>query len=1091
MKHKTATNGQQSHSRQKQPTAPVKVNPSHGLQLEWCFGLNYELSEGVINLTTERRKEVCYTSGHTVVVYDFGARKQRLFQGHANKISAIAYNKTLGILVTADEGDTSMLVVWKAETGTPVRTIFEPEAQGIAAIDISNDGEQLLTLGRVHEDLQRVRVWRWKDVTRDHPIESESVLNLREGRPGRAGFRYIKFNQSDLTEFVATGKDELRFFRIEGKTCGGYSPNSLAKREGAREQSVEFGQTVFLPEEGGNVAVTGTEEGNLVVWDIILIMEEEGNLNHRREVKSINLFGKVNAKNPSVSLLTLHGKYLIVGTSAGTVRFYDFRFRIICWFEDLNLSRITSITFSLTNTPPQGNNTSTSNELSSAQHTKESNGMRGKNSGRPGQSDDKNPSRLQQTTLLNPVNEGEEGLDFPEFIVCDIEARLTLLHKGVFQEIDASRREGQLVLQAIDRKVLCVSSSPRGNKVAIASANLKVYEWILCSDRLRLLKSFRDDGHLGETPTCLAYSPDGEYLVAGTSQTNLYIRQGDLQSFGAAPLLVSQKKKGVRCEMIRFAPDGRYFAVADDLKRVSLFKLGHKYEDPSQPIEWVFAAKIRAHTGPVNDLCFSNNSERLFSVSEDMHMAEYNVLKSKDALHVERLEKIESEDAPVACVPYSLEPSEDMVLVANSGYKLKLWNVVNQQRVCRLSCLGPTFAGPINSLCLISEDMDKIGENGQQKNLRPSQPVMSKSSRAESPKKTETGELFSSDVLAGEKEADRKSKQSRFSDQNEPTEHQEQIVSPQLTELENKQKPTQASSANIKMAEALSRHIDQQNLIENAPPPKYLAFSTKEKMVGVIRLPLDGNPNNSVAVIAHSGRVNCVEATRDGRYLLTAGDNDLSLNVWRVNYSVLASSPLMQGAQETKASLFPSLLEGGATGQLYRDLKDFFYYCQIRRKEENTTKAHKLDGRIPLKEIPNLMIALGHYPSRREIENMQNEVRYARLHDGVLQSDLDLDAFVKLYVNHRPAYGLTREYIADALASVFPKGVVSRKEFLGLLTGYGEKLENDVLEYFFAALMGIQNPGEQLPETFDVNYLVDKVLGFEEVGGQGVTFDAE
>ena len=33
------------------------------------------------------------------------------------------------------------------------------------------------------------------------------------------------------------------------------------------------------------------------------------------------------------------------------------------------------------------------------------------------------------------------------------------------------------------------------------------------------------------------------------------------------------------------------------------------------------------------------------------------------------------------------------------------------------------------------------------------------------------------------------------------------------------------------------------------------------------------------------------------------------------------------------------------------------------KKEENTTRAHKLDGKIPLKEIPNLMISLGHYPS--------------------------------------------------------------------------------------------------------------------------------
>jgi hypothetical protein len=45
---------------------------------------------------------------------------------------------------------------------------------------------------------------------------------------------------------------------------------------------------------------------------------------------------------------------------------------------------------------------------------------------------------------------------------------------------------------------------------------------------------------------------------------------------------------------------------------------------------------------------------------------------------------------------------------------------------------------------------------------------------------------------------------------------------------------------------------------------------------------------------------------------------------------------------------FASLLEGGKTGQTYSDLKDFFYYSQIRSKDENTTKARKLDGKVNL-----------------------------------------------------------------------------------------------------------------------------------------------
>jgi len=51
-------------------------------------------------------------------------------------------------------------------------------------------------------------------------------------------------------------------------------------------------------------------------------------------------------------------------------------------------------------------------------------------------------------------------------------------------------------------------------------------------------------------------------------------------------------------------------------------------------------------------------------------------------------------------------------------------------------------------------------------------------------------------------------------------------------------------------------------------------------------------------------------------------------------------------------------LEGGREGQTYRDLKDFFYYSQIRSNKEDTTKARKLLGKVPLNELPDLMRAL-------------------------------------------------------------------------------------------------------------------------------------
>ena len=51
-------------------------------------------------------------------------------------------------------------------------------------------------------------------------------------------------------------------------------------------------------------------------------------------------------------------------------------------------------------------------------------------------------------------------------------------------------------------------------------------------------------------------------------------------------------------------------------------------------------------------------------------------------------------------------------------------------------------------------------------------------------------------------------------------------------------------------------------------------------------------------------------------------------------------------------------------------MQDFFYYSMIRSKDENTTKTRKLDGSVPLDELPYLMRAMGYYPTDQEVQNM-------------------------------------------------------------------------------------------------------------------------
>ena len=53
-----------------------------------------------------------------------------------------------------------------------------------------------------------------------------------------------------------------------------------------------------------------------------------------------------------------------------------------------------------------------------------------------------------------------------------------------------------------------------------------------------------------------------------------------------------------------------------------------------------------------------------------------------------------------------------------------------------------------------------------------------------------------------------------------------------------------------------------------------------DKVIGVIKLPLDGNPNSTMGLVAHPDEITDMTNTSDGKYIITSGGNDLSINIW-------------------------------------------------------------------------------------------------------------------------------------------------------------------------------------------------------------------
>ena len=173
-------------------------------------------------------------------------------------------------------------------------------------------------------------MWDWQNQDKANVTTTRVLQKTKH-------LRYVQFNPNDTKEFVTTGKKRVAFWSWENREKGFeyYGPE-------LKNSDVEFTQTVFIP--GSTQTVTGTADGNIIVWDISLIMKDYSVPEERRRIKMVNLMNTgaktdPNSKKPNVSIdiLKIQGDYLVVGASNGSVRFYDFKYTIVAWFEVMSI----------------------------------------------------------------------------------------------------------------------------------------------------------------------------------------------------------------------------------------------------------------------------------------------------------------------------------------------------------------------------------------------------------------------------------------------------------------------------------------------------------------------------------------------------------------------------------------------------------------------------------------------------------------------------------------------------------------------------------------------------------------------------------
>ncbi|EER14990.1 hypothetical protein Pmar_PMAR023313 [Perkinsus marinus ATCC 50983] len=340
---------------------PAKTSNANALTLEWNLGLNKDLTDCVFNLSTAGEKggtEVFYPTGNCGVIYDSTTGQQRLLQGHVNTISATVMGRDRQFIVTADAGRKSLLVVWDRYLRPPkgrARSSLVLKAHNCtdtyhrrpasAPAETDDDGKDSQDPVEASRRLsQTMAIWDWTDTDRQEPLCSHRI-------PSNDLQTMVLFNRWNVTEIASNGMRRAIFWRwdIEAATkpsitevppaifncyCPVVNAKDLNQRVG------DFTMTAFLPST--SQVATGTVDGDVVIWDHSLIAgSDPTSARHRRAVKVIRLA----AQGVSLTVLKVHDDFIVVGSSDGAVRFYDFNFKIKAWFEDISAGVVKSISF--------------------------------------------------------------------------------------------------------------------------------------------------------------------------------------------------------------------------------------------------------------------------------------------------------------------------------------------------------------------------------------------------------------------------------------------------------------------------------------------------------------------------------------------------------------------------------------------------------------------------------------------------------------------------------------------------------------------------------------------------------------------------
>ncbi|KAJ3107825.1 Cilia- and flagella-associated protein 251 [Phlyctochytrium planicorne] len=906
------------------------------------------------------------------------------------------------------------------------------------------------------EKQQTLNIWDWTTES-DKPIINFKI----QGEPQKC----IKANPEDPFELLTNGDMSVNFFTWEKDGNITQHVPRLSSKDFKHTPS-GFMCSSFIPTT--NQSVTTTADGDVVVWtdrslNNLSIPLEKGK---KAAVKFMKLHtGSINF------LTTLNKKYIISGGEDGHVKIFDLQFRLILWFERLRSGPISSISFS-------------------SQSWADNDGV---------------------DTVI-------DGYDIPEFIVCTKQSKIILLSKSSTNV--SIRGEGrspspramvtqengdnghsvtagpyvQTIVAAQYDKVYGLCSHPSKPQFAVAGHSGVVQLWDFSKKQLVASRKFEESKDLpppgAEVSSSSALSGSSfPQFIAGlaSSDQQAHTQQTQEREKKAKKPSKEQPSDVLKIQSISFSNDGALLAAGFANGTVRLLNVPTlaDHDGPRNPQGLKLAnywnvskhAVVMSSFSPCgNYLAFADAG---FAVT--LFRKEFKVGPKKDIQGqgpaVERL------SAGTLSVQWVLigrcqshhKPIISLLFVPTSteGHTLRLLSISNDRHVAEYDIAGSSITGgmALKSLKRIEQSASPLAAS-----------------------------LFPKPASTRSKTVDHEGESERTNTA------KKELSSDYFILTANSEFKLKLHNANTQMCRKTVLGPTYGGLLtdikivpETEGPPKYLAYATKEKVVGIIKLPLDGNPHRSMGLIAHPCSISNITTTYDGSYLLTAGVEDGAVHMWAMHPNALEAQISIggKGVEPFLNMLDPS--GAGAEGSIYKEMEDYFYYAQLRTQGEDATIARLIQETVELAEVPSIMQAMGFYPSGQEIEDMINEVKFSKVEDGELVDNITFTDLIKLFVNHRPVFDYTEMDILTALvqAVVLEPGrlndrnvqsrlqgsdAVTKDGLLSLLQQYGETMSKSNFETAFRALL-VNNSQYNgvLPDRFSAKDFIENILDLQSV----------